>query len=46
MADQLGEIKRNLCEVGQFDLADALGPESTPQGGWGMFSSIPGVLWL
>lgn len=30
MNNQLNEIKRNLCKVGQFDLADALGPESIP----------------
>lgn len=30
MADQLREIKHNLCKVGQVDLADALGPESIP----------------
>lgn len=30
MNNQLNEVKRNLCKVGQFDLADALGPESIP----------------
>lgn len=25
MNNKLGEIKYNLCKVGQFDLADALG---------------------
>lgn len=30
MSNQLNEIKRNLCKVGQFDLADALGPQSIP----------------
>lgn len=30
MSNQLNEIKRNLCKVGQFDLADALGPKSIP----------------
>lgn len=30
MPNQLEEIKRNLCKVQQFDLADALGPESIP----------------
>ena len=30
MNNQLNEIKHNLCKVGQFDLTDALGPESIP----------------
>lgn len=30
MNTKLGEIKYNLCKVGQLDLADALGPKSTP----------------
>lgn len=30
MTSSLNEIKRNLCKVGQFDLADALGPKSIP----------------
>lgn len=30
MNNKLGEIKYNLCKVGQLDLADALGPKSTP----------------
>ena len=30
MASLLNEIKHNLCKVGQFDLADALGPKSIP----------------
>ena len=29
MNTKLGEIKYNLCKVGQLDLADALGPKST-----------------
>jgi hypothetical protein len=30
MASQLNEIKRNLNKIWQFDLVDALGPESIP----------------
>lgn len=30
MNNELGEIKHNLGKVEQFDLADALGPKSTP----------------